>query len=249
MSAAHASYRKSLRLDEYADESWFGRLDARAKLVGIFSFVVASAVLTNLELVLISLAMAILLAAACLIPPIHLAKMYLVALPFMLAASVSVFLFGGWERGVAMWARTSACVLSLFVLSAGTESFDLFSGLRRLHVPAIVTTLLMLTQRYILVLSEELSRMTMARRARGFRGGRSLLDSHGLRVISFTAGMVLVRSLKRADRIYEGLKGKGFSKDMRPWRISRFAMAEVAFLACLLFEAGVLLSAQSGVVP
>ena len=248
MIAAHVGYHRSIRIDEHAGDNWFGRLDARAKLIGVFSLVVVSAILTRFELVFISLALALTLAAVSVIPPVHLAKMYLVALPLILAASVSVFLFGGWERGVEMWARTTACVFSLLVLSAGTESFALFSGLRRLRVPSVITTLLMLTQRYILVLSEELSRMTTARRARGFRGGRSLLDRYGLKVIAFTAGMVLVRSLRRADNIYEGLKGKGFSKDMRPWRSSSFAIAEVLFVTVLLFAAGALLLVQSGVI-
>jgi cobalt/nickel transport system permease protein len=223
-------------------------LDARTKLVGIFAFVVVSAVLTDFQLVFVSLAVAITLVFASRLPVFHLAAMYLTALPFILFASVSVFLFGGWERGVEMWARTSACVLPLLVLAAGTETFDLFAGLRRLHVPAIITTLLMLTQRYILLLSEELSRMSIARKARGFSGPRNLLDRYGLKVVAFTAGMVLVRSFDRADDIYEGLKCKGFRQDMTPWRKSQIALRDVLLASGLLAVAGLLLTAQLGVI-
>jgi cobalt/nickel transport system permease protein len=139
-------------------------------------------------------------------------------------------------------------VLPLLVLAAGTETFDLFAGLRRLHVPAVVTTLLMLTQRYILLLSEELTRMSIARKARGFRGARNLMDRYGLKVLAFTAGMVLVRSLDRADDIYEGLKCKGFSQEMTPWKRSHVALKDVLLALCLVSAAGVLLTLQLGVV-
>jgi len=248
MIVTHVGPQGGGRIDEHTEKGWFGRLDARAKIAGVFAFVVTTALLTDIALVAISLAGALLLAAASRVPPRRLLKMYLVSLPFILAASVSVFLFGGTTRALGMCARTSACVLSLLVLAIGTETFDLFSGLRRMMVPSVITTLLMLTQRYILVLSDELSKMTVARRARGFRGGKSLLDRYGFKVIAFTAGMILVRSLRRADAIYEGLKGKGFSKDMRPWRDTRFAVAETLFVTVLLASSCLLVLAQAGVI-
>lgn len=248
MIVAHVRSMGDRRLDEHAGEVWFGRLDARTKLAGVFTFIVVSATLTHPELVLASLAMSIAIALVSKLPAAHLAKMYLASLPFILLASVSVFLFGGWERGIEMWARTSACVLPLLVLAAGTETFDLFSGLRRLRVPAVITTLLMLTQRYIQLLMEESSRMAVARKARGFTGGRSLLDRYGLRVISYTAGMVLVRSIARGERIYEGLKGKGFTGDLMPWKRTRITALDASFACSLVFAAVLLLALQLDVV-
>jgi cobalt/nickel transport system permease protein len=248
MIVAHVRGQGSSRLDEHASEVWFGKLDARAKLAGVFVFIMVTAILTRVELVFASLAVALTMTVVSMLPLAHLARMYLAALPFILLASVSVFLFAGWERGIEMWARTSACVLPLLVLAAGTESFDLFSGLRRFRVPALITTLLMLTQRYIQLLSEELARMTIARKARGFAGGRSLLDRYGLRIISNTAGMVLVRSIGRGDRIYEGLKGKGFNGELMPWKKSHTTALDISFVASLLIVASVLLTLQLGVV-
>jgi cobalt/nickel transport system permease protein len=248
MIVAHVRGQGSYRLDEHAGEVWFGKLDARAKLAGVFVFIVVSALLTRVELVFASLAVALTMTVVSMLPLDHLAKMYIAALPFILLASVSVFLFGGWERGIEMWARTSACVLLLLVLAAGTESFDLFSGLRRFRVPAIITTLLMLTQRYIQLLSEELARMTIARKARGFTGGRNLLDRYGLRIVSYTAGMVLVRSIGRGDRIYEGLKGKGFNGELMPWKKSHITILDTSFVSGLVIVAMVLLTLQLGVI-
>ena len=235
-------------LDEHATASRLGKLDARAKLVGVLAFVVASALLTKLELVFASLAIAIAFAAASAIPPLHTLKLYLGALPFILLASLSLFLFGGLDKGIAMWARASACVLALVILASGTDTFELFSGLRRLRVPAVITTLLMLTHRYIALLADELSRMTVARRARGFLGGKNLLDRYALRIVSYTAGMVLVRSSDRAERAYEGLKSRGFEKDMVGWRTKRIGARETIFMTCMLAAAVVLLAFQTEVI-
>ena len=235
-------------LDEHASGSRLGKLDARAKLVGVLAFVVASALLTKPELVLASLAVAVTFATTSAIPLRHTFRLYLGALPFILLASLSLFLFVGLDNGVAMWARTSACVLALIVLASGTETFELFSGLRRLRVPAMITTLLMLTHKYIGLLTEELLRMTVARRARGFLGGRNLLDRYALKVISYTAGMVLVRSSERADRAYEGMKSRGFEKEMVGWKTKRMAAQETLFMASMLGASVVLLAVQMELV-
>lgn len=235
-------------LDEHARASWLGRIDSRAKIIGVVAFVVATALLTRTELILASLMLSVSFAAMSQVPYRHLVKMYLGALPFILIASVSVFLFAGTERGIDMWARTSSCVIALLVLASGTETFELFSGLRRLGVPKLVSTLLMLTYKYILILGDELDRMKTARRARGFKGGTSLLDGRGLSVISYTAGAVFVRASSRADDGYEGLRSRGFRSDMRLLRASRLKAGDFAFVAWFASLSSALIIAQLGVV-
>lgn len=242
---SHGRAKPNGQLHTRVRDSWFRSIDSRAKLVGVLSFVTVSAVLTDFVLIAVSLMTALSFAIASRVRPMALIKAYLVALPFIALASISVFLFVGLEQGVNMLARTSACVIPLIVLVSGTETFDLFAGLRRLKVPAVITTLLMLTHRYILVLSDELARMKIARRARGFRGGRNLLDRYGLNVVSNTAGMVLVRASARADRIYEALKAKGFNKDMSAWRTSRMDVRGAAMLVFFLVISAILVTFQA----
>lgn len=234
-------------LDEHARASWLGKLDARAKILGVLVFVTATALLTRTDLIVASLLLAVSFAAMSWVPYRHIVRMYLGALPFILMASVSVFLFSGLERGFDMWARTSACVLALLVLASGTETFDLFSGLRRLRVPKLVSTLLMLTYKYILILGDELERMKTARRARGFMGGRGILDRRGLRVISYTAGMVFVRASARAENGYEGLRARGFRSDMKAMRASRLKAGDFAFMAWFACLSSLLVMLQLGV--
>lgn len=221
-----------------------GGLDARAKIAGVVAFVIVTALLTRTELIVASLLLSVSFAAMSQVPYRHLVRMYLGALPFILIASVSVFLFAGVDRGFDMWARTSSCVLALLVLASGTETFDLFSGLRRLRAPKLICTLLMLTYKYMLTLVDELDRMKTARRARGFRGGRGLLDRRGLRVISYTAGMVFVRSSDRAERGYEGLRARGFRSDMTPPGLSVIAAKDLAFMAWFACVSALLLVLQ-----
>jgi cobalt/nickel transport system permease protein len=235
-------------LDEHARASWLGRIDARAKIVGVVVFVTATALLVRTDLIIASLLLSICFAAMSQVPYRHLARMYLGALPFILIASVSVFLFGGIERGLDMWARTSSCVLALLVLASGTETYELFSGLRRLGMPRLISTLLMLTYKYIVMVSDELERMKTARRARGFGGGRSLLDRRALNIISYTAGMVFVRSSSRSERAYEGLRARGFSADMKLMRTSRLASADFAFMAWFAVLSSFLMLFQTGVI-
>lgn len=225
-----------------------GGLDARAKIAGVVAFVVVTALLTRTDLIVASLLLSVSFAAMSQVPYRHLGSMYLGALPFILIAAVSVFLFAGVARGFDMWARTSSCVLALLVLASGTETFELFSGLRRLKAPKLVCTLLMLTYKYILILADELDRMRTARRARGFKGGRGILDRRGLKVISYTAGMVFVRSSDRADRGYEGLRARGFRSDMAPSRATRLVARDFAFIAWFACVSAVLLVLQLEVV-
>lgn len=239
---------RARQLDEHSRSSWLGRIDPRAKLIGVLCFIAVAALLTKPDLVIAALACSIIFASISKIPLRHIARAYAATLPFILLASVSVFLFTGWENGATMLARTSSCTLPLIVLVSGTETFELFSGLRRLHVPALLTSLLMLAHRYVFLLSDELSRMTVARKARGFSGGKSLLDRYGLRVISNTAGMVLVRASDRADRVFEGLRSRGFDTEMYVWRESRFGRSGVSFVVCFAAASAFLISFQLGVI-
>jgi len=244
-------WRKELRIglqDDRAESTWLGRLDARAKLVGILIFVIACAILTAPELVYASLVISLGISAVSSLRPAYLIASYAAALPFILLAAFSVTITVGWDRGALMIARTSACVLALIVLVGTTSSFDLFAGLRRLGVPKVLTTLSLLVQKYIGLLGQELSRMTTARKARGFRGGKSLLDKYALRVISNTAGMVFVRSAGRADRAYEGLKSRGFDGDLVGWRQTRIKSGDLAFLSVLAAVSISLLALQAGLI-
>ena len=191
--------------DRYSRSSTLYGFDPRIKLVGSISLVVALSFVRDIAALLVALAFLIALLLVSRIPIGHFARSFAVALPFIIVASVAMFFTSGWENAAAMALRISASVMALLLLVTSTPFFDVLWALRWFKVPYIICALLLFTYRYIFVMLEELERMSMARRSRGFSGRGNLLSKEIFKTISFTAGMVLVRSYKRAQDIYDGL--------------------------------------------
>lgn len=98
------------------------------------------------------------------------------------------------------------CVLVSFLLIATTRIEDICGALRKIHCPKMITTLLLLTYRYIGILLEEVANMAnaYALRAPGQKGIR--VDAWG----SFL-GQLILRSIDRAQIIYESMLMRGFN--------------------------------------
>ena len=93
-----------------------------------------------------------------------------------------------------------------FLLVATTPMDCICAALRKLHVPSMLVTLLLLTYRYAGVLTEEASVMTDA----------YLLRAPGQKGVHISAwgsflGQLLLRSMDRADDLYASMKLRGFS--------------------------------------
>ena len=73
--------------------------------------------------------------------------------------------------------------------------------------PEKVVHLLLLTVRYVGVLQRESQRLRIAMKARGFR---PRMNGHTYRSYGQLVGMLLVRSLDRAERIVAAMKCRGF---------------------------------------
>lgn len=103
--------------------------------------------------------------------------------------------------------RGNALVLCCAVFLSTMESATLGHALSRLHVPAKFVQLLMSVIRYIDVLHAEQVRIHIAMRARGFqpRLNRLTLRTHALAV-----GVLLLRSLERAERVADAMKCRGY---------------------------------------
>ena len=99
-------------------------------------------------------------------------------------------------------------LLASFLLIASTPVESLCYALRRLHVPSVIVTLLLLTYRYVGVLTEEASVMTDAYhlRAPGQKGiHRSAWGSF--------FGQLLLRSMDRAEDLYSSMQLRGFGRN------------------------------------
>jgi cobalt/nickel transport system permease protein len=91
--------------------------------------------------------------------------------------------------------------------------FDqLLVTLRKLRVPAILVATLAFMYRYVYVLWDELDRMRTARRARSFGSGSLLMR---WKTSAQLIGMLLVRSMARAERVHGAMCARGWNGQVR----------------------------------
>ena len=145
----------------------------------------------------------------------------------------------GLELGVLVALKGTAIALTLLVLLGSIDPTALGHTLSHLRVPAKLTHLLLFTVRYVGVLHREYVRLRTAARVRGFR---PRMDRHTYRTYGHLAGMLLVRSFDRADRIVAAMKCRGFHGRFYMFdhfaysrRDAPFAIAAVAVVAALIW--------------
>ncbi len=108
----------------------------------------------------------------------------------------------GFARALLVACKVSASAIILMVLLRVDDPAELGGALRALHVPGRLVRLFLLAARHVALLGEETRRLQDAMRMRGFHA-RS--DRHTWRSYGNLVGMILVRSLDRAQRIEEAM--------------------------------------------
>jgi len=235
-------------IDRYSGVSSFSSFDPRTKIIGTLVFICGVAFFRDLLVLGASLIFTICLLAISGVPAAHIAKRYAIAFPFILFASLSLFLTSGQDNAIGMFMRISASVLALILLVVTTDFFDLLKGLQSMRMPTILISMLMFTYRYIFVFADELERMSVARKARGHREGGSLLNRRGMGTISNTAGMVLVRAYERGLRVHDSLRARGYDGEIRTSRQLKIRVWDCAFAMTFVLMTVYLLSLQMGVL-
>lgn len=112
---------------------------------------------------------------------------------------------GGVVSMLTLMLKGVFSLMASFILIATTKIDALCAALRKLHVPDMLVTLLLLTYRYISVMMEQVSIMTdaYALRAPGQKGIH--ISAWG----SFL-GQLLLRSMDRASELYQSMQLRGF---------------------------------------
>lgn len=228
-------------VDQYARESSFYYFDSRTKIIVSILFVIIVALLRDLLTLLIALIFILVTMSISNIPARHFFKRYLIAVPFILFASLAMLLSRNFQMFITMFIRITTCVLALILLSSATPFFDLLKGLQSLKVPNIFIILLMFTYRYFFVFVDELHRMKLARKARGFRGGKHLFDKRSMKIISYSIGMILIRAYQRGVRIYDALLVRGFDGKIKTLTSLKFTVLDSCFGLIFIFISGYLI--------
>ncbi len=114
--------------------------------------------------------------------------------------------------------KANAIALALMALLATSTMNDLFHALAHLRVPTKLVQIFLFFYRYLHVLHREYHRLTQAMRARGFTPGNNL---HTYRSYAHLAGVLLVRSYDRAQRVYQAMLCRGYSGTL--WLLDHFS--------------------------
>ena len=81
-----------------------------------------------------------------------------------------------------------------------------------LRVPGLLVQLALLSYRYLFVLGDELARLRVALRVRGYR---HRANWHSYRTVGHVAGTLLVRGYERAERVGQAMRCRGFDGRFR----------------------------------
>jgi cobalt/nickel transport system permease protein len=167
-------------------------------------------------------------------------------LPFLLRGPDPVFTWGpvqvSWQGlvvGVTLLARGLAVVTLMLVL-LGTAPLDAtLKAAHSLRVPGVLVQLTLFTYRYLALVAEELARLRVALRVRGYRNRPT---RHSYRTIGHVAGTLLVRSYERGERVGQAMRCRGFDGRFRSLTAPRTTAADVLFFFLLTGTAAGLLT-------
>jgi cobalt/nickel transport system permease protein len=173
------------------------------------------------------------------VPFWELFKRSLVVLPFIIGMGIFNPIFDrrtyivvegisisfGWISFISLIIKCSLTVLSGLLLIATTGIEKIAVALRKLKVPKIFVTQVLLTYRYISVLLEEVERILKAYHLRApMEKGVSIKASGSL------MGLMLLRAFDRANRVYNAMKLRGFDGEYSFGIESRLTIWSIIYL-------------------
>jgi len=190
-----------------------GKLDARAKLASTLCalFLVASTPFAAWNAFAAYGAVTLLLLVFSGISVRPVVTRVLTGIPFILLAVLLMSLTQGWERGITILLKGTLALILLSLLILSTEISSLIGAIRKLGAPEVINLIAAMMLRYVAMLTEEFQRMSRARSARAGAplSGIALFQIHGNQ-----AGLLLVRSWERAERIHNAMLSRGFTGTM-----------------------------------
>ncbi|MFC8076639.1 cobalt ECF transporter T component CbiQ [Streptomyces sp. NPDC057307] len=158
------------------------------------------------------------------VPAGFLLRRMLIEVPFVAFAVLMPFVVPGDQvqfRGVSLsvpglwgaWnvlAKGTLGVAASVLLASTTELRALLLGLQRLKLPPMLVQIASFMIRYGDVITDELRRMSIARRSRGF-------EARGVRhwgVLGKSAGALFIRSYERGERVHLAMMSRGYTGTM-----------------------------------
>jgi cobalt ECF transporter T component CbiQ len=227
------------------------RLDARVKVAGLFSLILAAALSARLWVIAALFALAVVLAALSRVPlRVLAARAWMGALAFTGAIALpalfltpgdAVYRVPGIHWTVTAQGLTTASYLLLRVETAATLALLLvfttpwthvLKALRVFRVPVVFVAILGMASRYILLLLEAAHEMFESRKSRGV-GALDGAERRHMAVAS--AAVLLSRTIQLSGDVYLAMQSRGFRGEVH--LLDDFAMKSLDWLALAAFAA------------
>lgn len=168
-------------------------------------------------------------------PVVLVVVIFTLPLPFLLKGEVLwqwrslIVTRRGIDMGLLVSTKAIALVTLMLVLLASAPLHVTLKAAQSLFFPRLLLHLLLLSYRYVFVLTDELLRLRIAVRVRGYR---NRARQRNYRTIAHLMGTLLVRGSDRAERIHQAMRCRGFDGQFRS--LVNFRTRWYDVVACLL---------------
>ena len=244
-----------MHLEEFAQgHSLLHRLDPRVKLLAALCWSCLIATSDHLSLLAWALGCSLALTAMGRLPTSKLCArfafvnvciaLFWITLPFSLPGD-NVFSLGplqasreGLLLALRITLKCNAILLAVTALLGSSTIFALVHALRHLALPEKLIHMFFFTFRYFQIMHSEYLRLREAMRVRCFTPRTNL---HSYKSYAQLMGMLLVRSLDRAERVREAMLCRGYAGKL--WGFEHFSIKrqDVAFSTFFLIACGILI--------
>jgi len=229
-------------LDEFSGrDTPMHRIDPRAKVLATVVFLVCVVSMDKYDLLALLpfVIFPIVLVSESGMPSRELWTRLAIAAPFALVVGIfnpffdqavvgtigPITVTGGWVSYASIMVRFLLTTSAALMLIATTGMTGVCAGIERLGVPDVLSTQLLFLYRYIFVLAEEVMRLARARSLRSF-DNRGM----GIRVYGSILGHLLLRSVARAQRVFDAMQCRGFDGHVRTRSVLRMTSRDWTFL-------------------
>ncbi len=139
-------------------------------------------------------------------------------------------LSGGIISSISLVLRFILTISCGLLLIALIGIHGICRGLEKLYFPRVFITQILLLYRYLFILTEEVSKIILAKSLRQF-------NSKPLEFKTYTSilGHLFLRSLDRAERIYLSMCSRGFSGHIQLSKKHQIQISDIAFLIIWTF--------------
>jgi cobalt/nickel transport system permease protein len=211
-------------IDKYSDRnSPIHRIDARVKIFCVFAFIVLATSVMNIYALAAS---AVFLTGVFIVSRVPLKWAFVkasIVVPFAGSfALVKAFTTSGspiaswWilnltsegvDAAALLFFRAFISVYAIVLLTSTTRFPTLLAALEKLKVPALITSMISFTYRYIFVFTDEAERLERAKASKCIQGAQY---KQRLSASAKTIGLVFIKAYERGERIYRSMLARGF---------------------------------------